>query len=414
MPDQWADLSQFLANRVRSYVTNKNRNMCGRAAQTIHAAQIAAKDFCSSSYQPDSSTLSTTSKSIPIVDNFNLSPGMDCAVMSVNESGHIKVDKKKWGLISKRGTSKKPLYANENDIMKLCFSSLCFNARSDTLYSKPTFSNLAHRGRTCIIALDGYFEWKSQIRSKQPFFVYRKHQGDYEEKMQYHERQPLLIAGLWTRVATGLAEAPVLDSFAMLTTEASKQIEWLHHRMPLCVWDIDLAKRWLEQPSETLKKELDDAARSYGDVFAWHKVAPEMSKLTFRSKNAIREMKDTTRSVKHFFGEKRTFSEEDREENITGNSSVKKDGEVQSSSFTKRNNAIDERLESKLAITTAGSMMEESSSTGTKGGKRKSTFSAKSSPSKRKLKSDKTQRGTSTTSNYNRKQLSINVFFQKK
>jgi putative SOS response-associated peptidase YedK len=224
---------------------------------------------------------------------------MDCNVMLVDENGDFQVDRKKWGLISKNGTSKKPIYTDESEIIKLCFESLCFNARSETLFSKPTFSRLAYRGRTCVIALDGYFEWKSHSipkmnKTKQPYFVYRKQQLE-------GEKTPLLIAGVWTRVTTGISDAPELGSFAMLTTDASEEIEWLHHRMPLCIWDIDLAKQWLTQPSEGLKKKIDDAARCETNVFGWHKVTPKMSKLSFRSKEAIMESKEKMQSIRSFF-----------------------------------------------------------------------------------------------------------------
>mmetsp|Transcript_10746 Transcript_10746/g.19774 ORF Transcript_10746/g.19774 Transcript_10746/m.19774 type:complete len:340 (+) Transcript_10746:2-1021(+) len=223
---------------------------------------------------------------------------MDCVVIYV-ENGELRAHRKKWGLVTKSGTATKPLYNDEKDIIKMCFSNLCFNARSDTLFSKPTFSRLALRGNTCIVALDGYFEWKSSPLpkgNKQPYFVYRK-----EEEQSLKKREPLLMAGLWTRVSTGRLDTPELDSFAILTTESCKQIEWLHHRMPVCIWDMDLARKWLTEPSEKLKNQLDDAARLNNEGFSWHKVTPEMSKLQFRGKEAIAEMKETTKSVKHFF-----------------------------------------------------------------------------------------------------------------
>lgn len=225
--------------------------------------------------------------------------------MLVNENGEFKIDRKKWGLITKRGTVKKPLYTEESEIIKLCFESLCFNARSETLYSKPTFSRLALGGRTCIIAVDGYFEWKSHPipkmnKTKQPYFVYSKRQLSQGSE-QHLRKEPLLIAGIWTSVTTGIPDAPELGSFSMLTTDASEQIKWLHHRMPVCIWDIDLAKQWLTQPSEALKKKIDDAARHESSGFCWHRVTPEMSKLSFRSKEAIMEVKETTQSIRHFF-----------------------------------------------------------------------------------------------------------------
>ena len=149
--------------------------MCGRVAQTTDAVNVAVTKFPTISRCEKSSVPSGLFSN----DNFNISPGMECDVMMVNENGDLYVERKKWGLITKNGNIKKPLYTDRRDLIKMCFDSLCFNARSDTLYSKPTFSKLAHRGRTCIIAVDGYFEWKSHPipkmnKKKQPYFVYRK------------------------------------------------------------------------------------------------------------------------------------------------------------------------------------------------------------------------------------------------
>jgi len=273
-------------------------SMCGRVAQTASVVEIAARKF-SAFASP------RTSVCDPPGCNFNLSPGMDCDVLLLGENGDLQVERKKWGLITKNGTANNPLYTDESEVIKLCFESLCFNARSETLYSKPTFSNLAHRGRTCIIAIDGYFEWRSHPipkmnKTKQPYFVYRKHQS-VNHAAEKQEKEPLLIAGIWTNVSTGIKDNPELGSFAMLTIDASEQIKWLHRRMPLCIWNIDLAKEWLTQPSEALKKMVDDTTRSNTNNFGWHKVTPKMSKLSFRSKEAIMEIKGRTQSIKYFF-----------------------------------------------------------------------------------------------------------------
>ncbi len=279
--------------------------MCGRMAQTLGVVDIAAKKL-----HGESVSSSSSSGGCPPVGNYNLSPGMDCDVVLIDDKGHLQIETKKWGLITRGGSTKKPLYRNESDIIKLCFSNLCFNARSETIYSKPTFSKLALGRRTCIIAVDGYFEWKSHPipkmnKTKQPYFVHRKEELGKDSKIK---RNPLFIAGLWTKVSTGIPDAPELESFAMLTTDASEQIKWLHHRMPVCIWDIDLAKQWLIHPSETLKKKIDAAARQDTNGFDWHKVTPEMSKLSFRSEEAIMDVKERDQSIKHFFAYGKSLS----------------------------------------------------------------------------------------------------------
>lgn len=89
----------------------------------------------------------------------------------------------------------------------------------------------------------------------------------------------------------------------MLTTAANTQKAWLHHRMPVFIWDLALAKQWLAQPSDTIKQQLVEAARRNTTGLAWHPVSSDMSSLQFRGKQAIQMQRkgDTTPSVTSFF-----------------------------------------------------------------------------------------------------------------
>jgi putative SOS response-associated peptidase YedK len=172
-----------------------------------------------------------------------------------------------------------------------------YNARTDTLFEKPTFSKLAFQKKSCVVALDGYFEWKASPLAggkgkKQPYFVHpTPSPNGNEEKLAGLDPGYLLMAGLWTSVPTGLSDEPYLDTFTILTTEACKQIEWLHHRMPVCLWDLELARKWLQDPSPSVHKAIDAAAKSYNEGFAWYMVTTDMSSVKFRGIEAIKEKK---------------------------------------------------------------------------------------------------------------------------
>ncbi len=212
--------------------------------------------------------------------------------------------------MTKGGTSQHPLPPDSKSRMGMHFAGLMYNARTDTLFTKSTFSRLAQQGRSCLVALDGYFEWKASPLAggkgkKQPYFVFRR-QGKNESQERKGETPPhgcppyLLLAGLWTRVPTGLVKEPFLDTFTILTTEACSQIAWLHHRMPVCIWDIELAKRWLQDPSPIVHRDIDMAAKSNNEGFNWHAVTTEMSSVKFRGKEAIQPMRGP-KSVTAFF-----------------------------------------------------------------------------------------------------------------
>ncbi len=150
--------------------------MCGRAAQSRNAVQIGAESLIhgdkssSSSNKPletststrASSSISSTDKSgvleITWNDNWNLAPGMDSIVYLYNETSsssqnNIQASKKVWGIIPKSGTCESPLPIGPNKH----FSHLMYNARSETLYEKRTFRNLALKGNVRHIYVESYF-----------------------------------------------------------------------------------------------------------------------------------------------------------------------------------------------------------------------------------------------------------------
>ena len=327
-----------------TYPAQSNRfEMCGRAAQTINVAKLAGESLGAipEIVQKTSSSTSNLTSSCdkrgndegkgPVLDeggdNYNMSPGMDAIVM-YKEGGKVKMHRMAWGLVAKGGSKQHPLPSDRKARMSLHFQNLMFNARTDTLYSKPTFSRLASKGRSCVVALDGYFEWNLSPlpgegkKQKQPYFVFRKKPTVSKKQCPY-----LLVAGLWTQVPTGLSDVPTLETFTVLTTEgkhhmlryfyfsskrssskiklafheACKEIQWLHHRMPVCIWETDLALEWINNPCVEVLRRMDQAAVGNTEGFDWHMVKTEMSSLKFRSKTAIEPMKATTKSVIVYF-----------------------------------------------------------------------------------------------------------------
>lgn len=283
--------------------------MCGRAAQTRNAVFSAATalgasnadqkgnptstDSSTDNQEPQSKSNEAQSTSQEFTesplkyewrDNFNMSPGMD-AMIFFKDGDEIRMERKIWGIISRGGTRTSPLESG----MSQHFQALMFNARSDTLYSKPTFARLASMKRTCVIALDGFFEWKAPTNKgkKQPYYVKNK------------DRPYLLMAGLWTSVPTGREDDPQLDTFTIITTEVSKSLNWLHDRQPVCIWDDSLAHEWLESPSEKVLRKLE-ASQPEDGVFDWHEVTQDMSSTKFRSCDAIKPL-PKMKTIKSFF-----------------------------------------------------------------------------------------------------------------
>ena len=299
-------------NNNNSNSNNGNRNSNGNRNDMISSKNNASNDNDSPSEPiktPQDETRNHQSKKqqeqqYPWRNNYNMSPGMDAMVFWM-EDGQLCLDRKVWGLVPKRGTTDHPLPSDTKARMALHFSNLMYNARTDTMYEKPTFSRLAHQGKSCLVALDGYFEWKSSPLAggkgkKQPYFVYRNQNQKNPMDLGGKNQNYLLLPGLWTRVTTGLEDEPTLDTFTIFTTDANQQMAWLHHRMPVCCWDLALAKEWLERPTQKLHAQLDAMARVKSDGLAWHMVTTEMSKVNFRDKVAIQAL-PKAKTVASFF-----------------------------------------------------------------------------------------------------------------
>jgi putative SOS response-associated peptidase YedK len=93
-----------------------------------------------------------------------------------------------------------------------------FNARSDTVASKPMYRD-AFKRRRCVIPMSGFYEWR-QMDGKQPFYI------------SGAEAPVLSVAGLWDNW-TNRESGEAIRSCAMIVTEANPFMSEIHDRMPV-------------------------------------------------------------------------------------------------------------------------------------------------------------------------------------
>jgi putative SOS response-associated peptidase YedK len=98
--------------------------------------------------------------------------------------------------------------------------SLIVNARAGSVNEKPAFRN-AMRRRRCLFPADGFYEWRDDNGRKRPFCVRPK------------SRAPIAFAGLWETWMGPNGEE--LQTAAVITTDASRDLAHLHSRMPVVV-----------------------------------------------------------------------------------------------------------------------------------------------------------------------------------
>jgi putative SOS response-associated peptidase YedK len=98
--------------------------------------------------------------------------------------------------------------------------TLLFNARGESAAEKPAFRNAMKR-RRCLFPADGFYEWKQDGKNKRPYFVHLKNGG------------PMAFAGLWESWMGPNGEE--VETAAIVTTTASREIAHIHDRMPVIV-----------------------------------------------------------------------------------------------------------------------------------------------------------------------------------
>ena len=131
-----------------------------------------------------------------------------------------------WGLV--------PFWAKD-----LSIGGKLFNARSETVGTKPSFRN-AFKKRRCLIPSNGFYEWKGSTGQKQPMFL------------TLPDGSPFAFAGLWEIWDdTGKNETPY-RSCTILTREASASVRPIHPRMPV-ILKPEVFDAWLDPDNQDVK-----------------------------------------------------------------------------------------------------------------------------------------------------------------
>ncbi|ABB73358.1 SOS response-associated peptidase [Nitrosospira multiformis] len=147
---------------------------------------------------------------------YNIAPTMEILAIRDTDSGRMG-SMMRWGLI--------PYWIK--DVKKL---PVLNNARAETVAEKPAFRQ-PFRQRRCLIPASGFFEWKTESRRKQPYFISSR------------DGAPFSFAGIYETWVTDTGEAK--ESCAIITTGCNALMQPIHDRMPVILpedaWDT-----WLD------------------------------------------------------------------------------------------------------------------------------------------------------------------------
>ena len=147
---------------------------------------------------------------------YNVAPTQEVLTV-INDSTENHAQFMRWGLI--------PFWAKDPSI-----GQRMINARAETVVEKPSFRK-AFQSRRCLIAADGFFEWRREGKFKVPTRITTK------------SGEPFGFAGLWETWKS--PDDQLVKSCTIITTTPNALMEPIHNRMPV-ILSRDAEERWLD------------------------------------------------------------------------------------------------------------------------------------------------------------------------
>jgi putative SOS response-associated peptidase YedK len=201
--------------------------MCGRYELHTHPAALALAFGLAA--PPD------------LTPRYNIAPTQQVPIVRQNAAGVREWVEVRWGLV--------PRWAKDPSI-----GARLINARAETAAERPAFGNAFRRHR-CLLPADGFYEWKTTERGKQPV------------RVAMRSGEPLGLAGLYERWLA--PDGVVLDTCTILTTQANTLLAGVHDRMPVIIAPQDYA-RWLDPAAN----EVADLLAPYpAQAMTWYPIS---------------------------------------------------------------------------------------------------------------------------------------------
>ncbi len=206
---------------------------------------------------------------VDIRDNFppryNIAPTQPIGVVRMNERHAREFALVRWGFI--------PSWAKKDYFEKVGSKPL-INARGETVADKPTFRS-AFRRRRCLIPADGFYEWRTEKGARQPYLIRPVADGLFA------------FGGVWETAAD--ADGGEIDTAAIITTEAGRDIAPLHNREPIVIAKNDFTV-WLDEDERSVKDALSLIRASAEGFWKYHAVSKSVN-------NAPNEGEDLAREI---------------------------------------------------------------------------------------------------------------------
>ena len=160
-----------------------------------------------------------------IAPRYNIAPTDDVPIVRIGNDGERELVRMRWGLV--------PRWAKDPSI-----GSRMINARGETLQEKQSFRT-AYRRHRCLLPADGFYEWRPGASNRSG--------GEATRRRPQHiglaDGSLFALAGIYERWLS--EEGEVLDTCAIVTTEANALLAPINDRMPVIIPPEHYA-RWLD------------------------------------------------------------------------------------------------------------------------------------------------------------------------
>jgi putative SOS response-associated peptidase YedK len=200
--------------------------------------------------------------------SWNVAP--TATLFGVAGRGHGRVlDAYGWGLV--------PSWVDEPSV-----GSRMFNARAETVTTKPAFRDAFER-RRLLVPVDGFYEWDGRGAARVPHYFTRA------------DGEPIVLAGLYERWRDRtVPEAPWLVTCTVLTTTPGPDLDGIHDRMPVVV-ERDAHDVWLTAGADERDALLALCAPAPGGTLVHHPVGTKVGNVRNDSPELIEAVAVTDR-----------------------------------------------------------------------------------------------------------------------
>ncbi|RYG66749.1 SOS response-associated peptidase [bacterium] len=225
--------------------------MCGRF--TLHHSLSEIED-----------RFGTEETVFPSSTSYNVTPSQAISVVTRDAygDGMKLLELYRWGLV--------PSWAKDEAI-----GNKLINARAETLTEKPSFKAAIKR-RRCLIPADGFYEWKTEGKVKQPHHI------------RFKDGRLFAFAGLWEEW-NGPGDAP-LRTCTIITGEPNPLLKTLHHRMAVILDPRD-EDAWLD-PALTVDGALSLLKMFPADEMEAYPVTKKVGNVSYDGPDCIEPLVD--------------------------------------------------------------------------------------------------------------------------